>query len=209
MDTALEERITSALANASIASTELRELIPPTDAALAAAEAIAKAERAKALDPVASTASAEAEQLVWTAELRRDRLRSFLNHLRQRLAQLEMSERAARWQADYEAVKEARDELADEFAELYPSLTAQLCDLFRRAQAIDQECSRIDSQAPKGENRRLSGVELTARNLKSFSRSDPSVIDLVKLPDLSQSDRMIWPPHKIPLSVIIARSMIA
>jgi hypothetical protein len=119
MDTALEERITSALANASIASTELRELIPETEAALTAAEATAQAEREKALNPVTSSDSAEAEQLVWTAEFRRDRLRSFLSHLRQRLAQLEMSERAARWQEDYEAVKKERDELADEFAERY------------------------------------------------------------------------------------------
>jgi hypothetical protein len=99
--------------------------------------------------------------------------------------------------------------LADEFAERYASLAAELCDLFRRAQAVDQECSRIDSQAPQGEKRRLAGVELTARNLERFSRSEPSVIDLVKLPDWSQSDRMIWPPHKIPLSVQVATSMIA
>ena len=41
---------------------------------------------------------------------------------------------------------------------------------------------RINSEAPKGESRRLLGVELTARNLKSFSRSDPSVIDLKQFP---------------------------
>jgi hypothetical protein len=206
---ALEERIASALANASIASAELRELIPETEAALTAAEATAQAEREKALNPVTSSDSVEAEQLVWTAEFRRDRLRSFLSHLRQRLAQVETSEKAARWQEDYEAVKEERDALADEFAERYASLTAELCDLFRRAQAVDQECSRIDSQAPQGESRRLIGVELTARNLERFSRSDPSLIDGVKLPDLSQSDQMIWPPRKIPLSVQVATSMIA
>jgi hypothetical protein len=206
---AFEDRITSALANASIASTELRELIPPTDAALAAAEAIAKAERAKALDPVVSAASAEAERSVWAAEFRRDRLRSFLSHLRQRLAEVEASERQRDWQEDYEAVREQRDELADEFAELFPSLTAQLCDLFRRAEALDQECDRVNSEAPNGESRRLLGVELAARNLKSFSRSEPSVVAGVKLPDWLQSDRMIWPPHKIPLSVRVAMSMIA
>jgi hypothetical protein len=129
--------------------------------------------------------------------------------LRQRLAEVEASERLARWQEDYEAVKEERDELADEFAEVYQSLTAQFCDLFRRAEALDQECDRINSEAPKGEKRRLLGVELCARNLERFSRSEPSVVDGVKLPDWSQSDRMIWPPRKIPLSVQVARSMIA
>jgi hypothetical protein len=52
-------------------------------------------------------------------------------------------------------------------------------------------------------------VELTARNLESFSRSEPSVVDEVKLPDWSQSNRMIWPLPKIPLSVLVATSMIA
>jgi hypothetical protein len=206
---ALEERITSALANVSITSAELSGLIPETQAALTAAEATAQAEREKALNPVTSSDSVEAEQLVWTAEFRRDRLHSFLSRLRQRLAEVEASERVARWQEDYEAVKAERDELADEFAERYASLTAELCDLFRRAQAVDQECSRIDSQAPQGENRRLLGVEPTARSLERFSRSEPSVVDLVKLPDWSQSDRMIWPPRKIPLSVRVATSMIA
>ena len=135
-------------------------LIPETQAALTAAETTAQAEREKALNPVTSSDSAEAEQLVWTAEFRRDRLHSFLSHLRQRLAEVEVSERVARWQEDYEAVKAERDELADEFAEHYASLTAELCDLFRRAQAVDQECDRINSEAPKGESRHLSGVKL-------------------------------------------------
>ena len=177
---AFEERITSALANASIASAELSGLIPETRAALTAAEATAQAEREKALNPVAPY-SAEAEQSLWTVEFRRDRLRAALSRLRQRLAEVEASERVARWQEDYEAVKEERDELADEFAEVYQSLTAQLCDLFRRAQAVDQECDRINSNAPNGEKRRLLGVELAARRLKSFSRSEPSVVNGVKL----------------------------
>jgi hypothetical protein len=129
--------------------------------------------------------------------------------LRQRLAEVEASERQRDWHEDYEAVKEERDELANEFAEVYQSLTVQFCDLFRRTEALDQECDRINSEAPKGESRRLLGVELTARNLKSFSRSEPSVVDGVKLPSWSHSDRMIWPPPQIPLSVRVATSMIA
>jgi hypothetical protein len=92
---------------------------------------------------------------------------------------------------------------------MYASLTAELCDLFRCIEALDQECDRVNSEALNGENRRLLGVELTARNLKSFSRSELSVVDGVKLPSWSQSDRMIWPPPKIPLAVRVATSMIA
>jgi hypothetical protein len=203
----LEEKITSALANGRIGSVELRELIPETEAAHAAAEATAQAEREKALDPVASPDSAKAERSVWAAEFTRDRLRSSLTHLHQRLGEVEAAERQHDWQEDYEAVKAKRDARAREFAELYPSLTAQLLDLFRRAEAVDEECSRVNAEAPQGEHRRLLGVELTARKLESFSIADPSVIDVVKLPDWSHSDRMIWPPPKIPLSVLVAASI--
>jgi hypothetical protein len=144
---------------------------------------------------------------VWTAEFRRDRLRSFLTHLQQQLRKVEALEKAAGRQEDYEAVKAKRDALADEFAERYRILTTQLCDLFCRANAVDQECSRINSEAPKGERRRLLGVKLTARKLESFGISDPSVIDALKLPDWTHSDRMIWPLPKIPLSVLVATSM--
>jgi hypothetical protein len=203
----LEERISTALANVRITSVELRELMPETEAALAVAEATAQAERERALDAVASPDAATAEQAAWAAELRRDRWRSSLARLRQRLGEVEASEKAARRQEDYEAVEAELEALAKEFVEVYPTLTAQMCDLFRRAKAVDQKCSRINSEAPPGEKRRLLGVELTARKLESFSMVEPSVIDLVKLPDWSQSDRMIWPPPKIPLSVLVAASI--
>jgi FtsZ-binding cell division protein ZapB len=163
----LEEKITSALANARIASMELRELIPETEAALAAAEAPAQAEREKALDPVASPDSAKAERSVWAAEFRRDRLRSSLTHLRQRLGEVEASERQRDWEEDYKAVGAKVDARAKELAEFYQSVTAQLCDLFREAKAIDQECARVNAAAQAGEKRRLLGVELTARKLAS------------------------------------------
>jgi hypothetical protein len=86
---------------------------------------------------------------------------------------------------------------------------AQLCDLFQRAETVDQECLRINSAASTGEHRRLLGVELTARGLESFSFYNPSLTEIVKLPNWKHSDRMIWPPAKIPLSVLVATSMIA
>jgi hypothetical protein len=204
---ALEQRITSALANAQITSAELRELIPDTEAALAAAEATAQAEREKALDAVASPDAATAEQAAWAVEFRRDRWRSSLTRLHRRLGEVEASERQRNWEETYEAVGAKRDASAKELAEFYQSATAQLRDLFREAEAVDQECTRVNAAAPLGENRRLLGVELTARKLERFSITDPSVIDLVKLPDWTHSDRMIWPPPKIPLSVLVATSM--
>ena len=73
--------------------------------------------------------------------------------------------------------------MAKEFGERYQKLTTELSDLFRRALAIDQECSRVNGTAPAGESRRLPGVELTARGLENFSFSNPALTDAVKLPE--------------------------
>jgi SOS response associated peptidase (SRAP) len=88
-----------------------------------------------------------------------------------------------RWQTDYETVKAQRGALAKEYAELYPLLTARLCDLFHRVEALDQECSRINGEEPAGDHRRLLGVELTARKLAGFSTESPSIAKELKLPD--------------------------
>jgi hypothetical protein len=167
----LEQAIANALTDPQVASTDLDELISKTEEAVAEAAATAEAEREKALDPVASPDAAKAEQSVWAAELHRDRLRSSLVRLWERLHEIESAESATRWRADYDAVKIKRDALAKEFVELYPAVTAQLCDLFQRAKVIDQECSRIDCKAPAGEHRRLRGVELTARGVETYDSS--------------------------------------
>jgi hypothetical protein len=203
----LEQQIAQALTNPDVASAGLDELISKTEEAVAEAAATAQAEREKALDSIASPDTAKAEQSVWAAELRRDRLRSSLVRLWERLNEAERVASTARWKADYDAVKAKRDILAKEFAELYPNLTTQLCDLFHRAKVLDQECSRIDGEAPVGENRRLRGVELTARGLECFDRSSPSLTGAVALPDWTDSARMVWPPLKIPLSVQVAASI--
>jgi len=203
----LEQQIAQALTDPQVASADLDELISKTDEAVAEAAATAQAEREKALDPIASPDAAKAEQSVWAAELRRDRLRSSLVRLWERLHEVERAESATRWKAAYDAVKTKRDMLAQEFAELYPTATAQLCDLFQRAKVIDEECVRIDCEAPAGERRRLRGVELTARAIESFDRSSPSLTASIKLPDWTDSARMVWPPPQIPLGVVMAASI--
>ena len=203
----LEQRISTALADPQVTSTDLMELIDETELAVAAAEETARAEYEKALDPIASPDAAKAKQSIWAAEFSRDRLRAFLSRLCRRLDEIETAEKAARWDADYAAIEPKLDALANEFAEVYPKLAGQLCDLFSRARAVDQECSRLNSEALSGEHRRLLGVELTARNLGSFTRSNPSLINAVKLPDWANSDRMVWPPPQAPLAALLAASM--
>ena len=163
--TALEQRISTALADPQVTSTDLMELIDEAELAVTVAEETARAEYEKALDPIVSPDGAKAKQSIWAAEFNRDRLRAFLSRLWERLDDIETAEKAARWKADHAAIEAKRDALASEFAEMYPKVTAQLCDLFSRARAVDQECSRLNSEALSGEHRRLLGVELTARDL--------------------------------------------
>ena len=203
----LEQKISTALADPQVTSTDLMELIDEAELAVTAAEETARAEYEKALDPIASPDAAKAKQSIWAAEFSRDRLRAFLYRLWERLDEIETAEKAARWDADCAAIEAKRDALANEFAETYPKLAAQLCDLFSRARAVDQECSRLNSEALSGEHRRLLGVELTARKFGSFTRSSPSLIDTVKLPDWTESDRMAWPPPVTPMSVLVAEAM--
>ena len=204
---ALEQRISTALAAPEVTSTDLMELIDEAELAVTAAEETARAEYEKALDPMVSPDAAKAKQSIWAAEFNRDRLRAFLSRLWERLAEIETAEKATRWDADHGAIEAKRDALAGEFAEMYPRLTAQLCDLFKRAKAIDEECARINGEALSGEHRRLLGVELTARNLGSFTRSNPSLMDAVKFPEWANSDRMVWPLPQAPLAAILAASM--
>jgi hypothetical protein len=203
----LEQRTASALGNAAISSVDLADLIPQTEAALTTAEAKAKAERERALDPIASPDAAEAERAAWVAELNQDRLRSSLFRLQQRLVEVETAEHAAQWQATYEEVEAERDALTKEFSEKYRKFTNELCDLFRRVMEVDEECSRINSQAAAGEHRRLLGVELTARGLKNFGISDASIMETVRLPNWTNSDQMAWPPPRTPLAALVAAAM--
>ena len=203
----LEEMISAALAAPEVTSTDLMELIDEAELAVTVAEETARAEYEKALDPIVSPDGAKAKRSIWAAEFNRDRLGAFLSRLRERLDDIETAEKAARWKADYAAIEAKRDALASEFAEMYPRLTAQLCDLFKRAKAIDEECARINGEALSGEHRRLLGVELTALNLGSFTRSNPSLMDAVKLPEWANSDRMVWPPPVTPMSVLVAEAI--
>lgn len=74
---------------------------------------------------------------------------------------------------------------------------AQLCDLFSRARAVDQECSRLNSEALSGEHRRLLAVELKARDLDNFALGSPSLIGTVKLPDWGTATVWFGRRHKL------------
>jgi predicted transcriptional regulator len=187
----LEKKIATALADKDIASSNLAALIAETETAIAAADQAAEAEREKALDPALSPDPKAAREAIVAAEFARDRLRTLLP----RLQEAQAAEYAARWASEYERVQAKRDELARRYAE-YPKLVARLVDLFGSAKALDEEVSRVNGSAPPGEHRRLRGVELSARGLKSFSTADPPIAKGVQLPDWAHSARTVWPPPR-------------
>src|SRR5450631_672279 len=112
--TTLEQKIASALADDSITSTALAELITEVETAIIAADKAAEAEREKALDPLASPDADKAHEAMQKVEFSRDRLRTALPRLQQRFSEVRSEEEYARWVVGYEEVKTKRDALVQE-----------------------------------------------------------------------------------------------
>jgi hypothetical protein len=206
--TKLEQKIAVTIGNGNVGSADLMELISEVTAAAEAAEQAAAAERDKALDVTASPDIGAAHAALVAAELTRDRLKTVLPKLRTRLTEALAAEQHARWLADYQRVERQRDQAAEKFANQCRELLANLVGLFREADAVDQEVSRVNSGAPRGEHRRLVCVELTARGLREFTRSQPSIAKTIQLPEWEQSSTLAWPPPQPSFAATYAASMV-
>jgi hypothetical protein len=190
----LEQQIAAALrADASLSSADLETLIGEVEVAAAAAAQTAVQERERALDPLSSIDSAAAHAAVVAAELRRDRFNAALPRLRQQLDAAQQREATERWEARYQCLQPKLADAAAKFAR-YPDLAAQLSELMTLAVQVDEEVSALNGSAPPDERRRLKGVELTARALDSFSVSQPSIAQGLRLPVWQHSEQMAWPP---------------
>ena len=203
----VEQKISSALTNPNIGSADLMELIAEVAEAADTAEKSAAAEKEKALDLSASPEIDKAHETLVVAELTRDRLKAILPKLRNRLAEALATEQQARWLVDYQRVEKLRDQAADKFARQYPELLDNLVALLCEADEIDKGCARVNSSAPSGEHRRLDCVELTARGLNVFTRSQPSIAKTIQLPEWEQSSTLAWPPPQPPFAATYAAAM--
>jgi hypothetical protein len=203
----LEQEIVAALAGVDIASSDLSTLIERTERAIPEADQEAETARSMALDPVLSPDAKAARAAMEDAAFTRDRLKTLLPRLQERLQLAQAAEYAASWEADFAQVEGRRNELAQEYAATYPKVMAQLVDLFTCAEELDKELSRINGTAPPYEHRRLRQVELVARGLDNFSRADPPITKAVQLADWTHSDRLAWPPQS-SLAVTVAQSMV-
>jgi hypothetical protein len=108
-------------------------------------------------------------------------------------------EARAKFQIEFEAVKEVRDKTAEGFWETYPRVVAELLQIILDMRAVDQHCARVNAMAAAldGEHRRLKKTELVARDLESFTQERPSLLDGdrgLRLLDFD-SGRVTWPPR--------------
>jgi hypothetical protein len=186
----LEARITAALTSTGITSTNLEVLLQET--ANAVSNATIKVERERALDLTKSPDALATHRAMTESEFIRGRLRLALPELQQKLEVAREREEAAQWQHEFLRVEIIRDKAAEKWARV-PQLISELIELFRLAETIDKECSRVNGSAPAGEHRRLIGPELKARGLAAFSRANPPIAKGTTLPDWVQSEVMLWP----------------
>ena len=207
MSADLEHRIADALKADDIKSSDLAALIVETEIAAAAADKTAEEEREKALDPLASPDAAKAREAMQMAEFSRDRLRTALPRLQERLEQLQAEEYLARWREEYEALKVKRDGLAEELRTIYPEFETKLANLFTRIAANDAELSGLHQARPAGVALHLLGAELVARDLERFTTREPSIAQELKLPTFAPGQRLAWPPPQPSLAVMVAQSM--
>lgn len=199
----LDRRIATALSS-NVRSAEVAALIVELVAAISKSEEAVAAERTTAVDPAALPGPESARMATPADDATYEQLCSALPRLKARLAELQAAEYAKGWEKDYERVKAQVEEAARKWTE-YPKLVAQLIDILDTA-AIDREISQVNGSAPNGEQRRLRGVELTARNLEEFDPYHPSVARSVQLPELEHSYKMAWP--RPPASIAAAYAAI-
>jgi hypothetical protein len=209
----LERRIAAALSAKDIASADLATLIGETEAAIAEADATATAEREKALDPIASPDLAAARAAMDDAQFASRRLKTLLPRLQARFAKVSAQEDYDGWVSDYERVKAMRDAAAEELSRLYVPFVSQFVSLLHRIEATDGEVRRVTAAKPthadaaNGDGRSLLPVELHARGLADFGRSESIMRDL-HLPAWEADARPLWPPYRnvaVDLAVLTAQ----
>jgi hypothetical protein len=191
-DQTLEQRIAAALVDET-AVADVAALMSEVEAAISSADAAAAAEREKALHPALSPDAKAAREAMQAAEFARDRLRSVLPRLQERHRQVAAQEYLTEWRADFETLTVERDTLAAELCELYPELETKIVSLFARIAANDEKLSRLHQARPAGVALHLRSAELEARGLESFTRSEPSIAERLRLPTFEPGERLAWP----------------
>ncbi len=195
----LESRIAAALSG-NVPSTDLAKLIAEVTAAIDDADATAKAERQRALDPQLSPDPKSARTKMEDAEFAAARLRTVQPRLELHYQEIAAVERSANWQKDFAVLKTERDTLANEGKEFLPDVFARTASYFHRCAALDAKIAELHSRRPAGLSLHLSSVEAVARNVQGFSRDVPSIAAELKLPAFEPGAPPLWPPPAAPIT---------
>jgi len=191
----LEKDIAAMLADGARASSaNVAQMIERVEQVVAVAERTAAEEEVRALDLQKSPDPDKARTARDEVLFARDRLRAALPKLQQQLAATRAAEEAARWSAEYRRVRAMVEAEEKRFAECR-DLMAQLAERFASARAIDEEVHRVNASSPPG-SMHLYGIELTARELQSFSTYTPSIIERAVLQTWEPGGRQLWPPPR-------------
>jgi hypothetical protein len=201
-----EHRVVAALTADDVTGDGLAALLTEMAAAIAAADAAAKTEHEKALDPVVSPDPVKAHQAMEAAAFTAARLRALQPRLERRHQEASAQERLKAWQADCDLLEAERDKLADELRALYPQMVVQIADLFGRMAANDEQLSALHQRRPVGVLRHLLSAELKARGLNRFSAAMPSLAKQLKLPCWDSAE-LAWPPPQPSFAATYAAAM--
>jgi hypothetical protein len=127
----LESKIAKALDAPDITAAALGELITEVLAAIDAADATAKSERIRTMDPALSPDPRVARTAIEDAEFSAARLRTALPKIRERYVEVATQEHLAEWHHDYDCLRVERDALAAEL-NLYPDFASKIINLLAR-----------------------------------------------------------------------------
>jgi hypothetical protein len=183
----LDARIAQALGNGRIAIDELHELLPQIEEAIEESDKTARAERERSLDPSIPPGDAEqAAQRASVAEFKRDRFKTALPRIQQKLAEALKADYEDKWKAEAGKVTA---QVAAATAKLkgigvtYTDLATKLVEALREAKALNQEIDRINVAAP--DNIKVEQL---------IAEADLSVWDGLRLPDVVGEGGLLWPP---------------
>lgn len=191
----LDQRISAALGGGKTSPDDLERLILEVNEAIKASTDLAKAEREHSLDPSTSQPDAQtASESAAIEELRRDRLKTALPRIEERLRGAIAAEHHDRWQAERNKVQALRDAAAKRFEKL-PELFDEIINIFLEAEDVDLEVARVNQAAPDNVFERLVPTELHARGLSAFTFTVASLAKSTQLYAWATGDQ-IWPPRQ-------------
>jgi len=189
----LEKDIVAMLADGAASSASVASMIEKVERVVAVAERMAAAEKTKALDLTQTPDPTAALTAMEETAIARDRLVAVLPRLQQKYTALCAQEDRGHWEAEHARVKALVDAEAEKFAEV-GDLLVRLAERFAAAKAVDEQVAHFNISSPPGMH--IDDVELVARNIQSFCRDWPSIIDKAVIPSWQPTSKLLWPPPR-------------